>query len=48
MKRYKRTALCCGAGGAQMFKEPEKGDMDINVLRTEDVRSFTEQEIEDI
>ncbi len=36
MKRNKSTALCCGAGGAQMFKEPEKGDKDINVLRTED------------
>ncbi|RSK38586.1 (Fe-S)-binding protein [Mangrovimonas spongiae] len=36
MKRNRRTALCCGAGGAQMFKEPEKGDQDINVLRTED------------
>ncbi|MBU2949204.1 (Fe-S)-binding protein [Tamlana agarivorans] len=36
MKRHKRTALCCGAGGAQMFKEPEKGDMDVNVLRTQD------------
>ena len=36
MKRHKSTALCCGAGGAQMFKEPEKGAMDINVLRTED------------
>ena len=36
MKRSKNSALCCGAGGAQMFKEPEKGDMDINVLRTED------------
>jgi Fe-S oxidoreductase len=36
MKRSKSNALCCGAGGAQMFKEPEKGDMDINVLRTED------------
>lgn len=36
MKRNKKTALCCGAGGAQMFKEPEKGDMDINVLRTKD------------
>ncbi len=36
MKRSKQTALCCGAGGAQMFKEPEKGTMDINVLRTED------------
>ena len=36
MKRNKATALCCGAGGAQMFKEPEKGDKDINELRTED------------
>lgn len=36
MKRNRRTALCCGAGGTQMFKEPEKGDKDINVLRTED------------
>ena len=36
MKRSKSTALCCGAGGAQMFKEPEKGDKDINELRTED------------
>ncbi len=36
MKRNKQSALCCGAGGAQMFKEPEKGAMDINVLRTED------------
>jgi Fe-S oxidoreductase len=36
MKRSKAAALCCGAGGAQMFKEPEKGDKDINELRTED------------
>ncbi|RBP33141.1 cysteine-rich protein [Oceanihabitans sediminis] len=36
MKRSKERALCCGAGGAQMFKEPEKGDKDINELRTED------------
>ena len=36
MKRHKKTALCCGAGGAQMFKEPEKGEMDINVMRTKD------------
>ena len=35
MKKHKRTAMCCGAGGAQMFKEPEKGDKDVNVLRTE-------------
>jgi heterodisulfide reductase subunit D len=36
MKRSKENALCCGAGGAQMFKESEKGDKEINVLRTED------------
>ncbi len=36
MKRCKRNGLCCGAGGAQMFKEPEKGSKDINVERTED------------
>ena len=36
MKHNQRNSLCCGAGGAQMFKEPEKGDKDINVLRTED------------
>jgi len=36
MKRNKASALCCGAGGAQMFKDAEKGDKEINVLRTED------------
>lgn len=36
MKRCKTKGLCCGAGGAQMFKEPEKGDKDINVERTEE------------
>lgn len=36
MKRCKRDGLCCGAGGAQMFKEPEKGNKDINVERTEE------------
>ncbi|WP_062059144.1 (Fe-S)-binding protein [Aquimarina longa] len=36
MKRCKRNGLCCGAGGAQMFKEPEPGDKDVNVERTED------------
>ena len=36
MKRCKTTGLCCGAGGAQMFKEPEKGKKDINVERTEE------------
>jgi len=41
MKRSKNNALCCGAGGAQMFKEPEKGNMDINVLRTQDALETT-------
>lgn len=36
MKRCKTTGLCCGAGGAQMFKEPEKGSKDINIERTEE------------
>ncbi|QCX53216.1 (Fe-S)-binding protein [Elizabethkingia sp. JS20170427COW] len=36
MKRCKEKALCCGAGGAQMFKEPEKGNKDVNVERTEE------------
>ena len=36
MKRCKSNGLCCGAGGAQMFKEPEKGRKDINVERTEE------------
>ena len=36
MKRCRTKGLCCGAGGAQMFKEPEKGNKDINVERIED------------
>jgi Fe-S oxidoreductase len=36
MKRCRTTGLCCGAGGAQMFKEPEKGDKDINIERAEE------------
>jgi len=36
MKRCKSNGLCCGAGGAQMFKEPEKGVKDINVERIEE------------
>lgn len=35
MKNCKQRGLCCGAGGAQMFKESEKGDKDINIERTE-------------
>lgn len=37
MKRCKSNGLCCGAGGAQMFKEPEKGNKDINAERMTDV-----------
>ena len=37
MTRAKQNSLCCGAGGAQMFKEAEKGDKEIFVERTEDV-----------
>ena len=37
MKRCKTNGLCCGAGGAQMFKEAEKGNKEINIERTEDV-----------
>jgi Fe-S oxidoreductase len=36
MKRSRKNGLCCGAGGAQMFKEPEKGNKDINIARIED------------
>jgi len=36
MKRCKSKGLCCGAGGAQMFKEAEKGAKEINIERTED------------
>lgn len=35
MRKCKKAGLCCGAGGAQMFKEPEKGDKDVNIERTE-------------
>ena len=35
MKNCRKKGLCCGAGGAQMFKEPEKGTKDVNVERTE-------------
>ena len=35
MRNCKSKGLCCGAGGAQMFKEPEKGNKDINIERTE-------------
>jgi Fe-S oxidoreductase len=35
MRKCKKNGLCCGAGGAQMFKEAEKGDKEVNVERTQ-------------
>lgn len=37
LKRSRSNGLCCGAGGAQMFKEDEPGNKKINVERAEDV-----------
>jgi len=35
MKNCRKKGLCCGAGGAQMFKDAEPGDKEINIERTE-------------
>ncbi|HEY0045085.1 MAG TPA: (Fe-S)-binding protein [Flavobacterium sp.] len=43
MKRSRANGLCCGAGGAQMFKEPEPGFKDTNVERTEEAISLNPQ-----
>ena len=37
LKRSRANGLCCGAGGAQMFKENEPGDKRINTERAEEV-----------
>ncbi|MDG1974199.1 MAG: (Fe-S)-binding protein [Flavobacteriaceae bacterium] len=36
MKSCKQKGLCCGAGGAQMFKESEAGNKEVNIKRTEE------------
>ena len=36
MKSCKQKGLCCGAGGAQMFKEAEPGNQEVNIKRTEE------------
>ena len=37
MRRCKKNGLCCGAGGAQMFKDAERGNREVNHERTDDV-----------
>jgi len=39
MKRCRSNGLCCGAGGAQMFKEEEKGNTRVNFERTNEAIS---------
>lgn len=39
MKRCRSNGLCCGAGGAQMWKEDEPGEKRINIERTEEALS---------
>ena len=36
MKRSRANGLCCGAGGAQMFKDAEPGNKEVNIERIED------------
>ncbi len=36
MKRSRTKGLCCGGGGAQVFKDAEKGDKEVNMERTEE------------
>ncbi len=37
LKRCRTKGLCCGAGGAQMYKEDEPGDKRINAERVEEI-----------
>jgi Fe-S oxidoreductase len=45
MKRCRSKGLCCGAGGAQMFKEEEKGNIRVNFERTNEAISTGAQVI---
>lgn len=39
MKRCRTKGFCCGAGGAQMFKDAEPGRKEVNIERTEEALS---------
>ncbi len=43
MDRNRSFALCCGAGGGQMFKEAEKGEKEVFIERTEDALKINPQ-----
>lgn len=43
MKRSRKNGLCCGAGGAQMFKDAEPGRKEVNIERTEEALSLDPQ-----
>ncbi len=45
MKRCRTKGLCCGAGGAQMFKDAEPGNKEINIERTEEALSTGAQTV---
>jgi len=45
MPRNRSFALCCGAGGGQMFKEAEKGDKEIFIERTEEALTLNPEVI---
>ncbi len=45
MKRIKAKGFCCGAGGAQMWKEPEPGTKDVNVERADEALATGAQTI---
>lgn len=45
MKRSRSKGLCCGAGGAQMFKEAEKGNKEVNIERTEEALALNPEVI---
>lgn len=45
MKRSRARGFCCGAGGAQMFKEAEPGNKEVNIERTEEALTLNPEVI---